>query len=409
MTFLQEKQSRRHFIFTMFVIGILFCSGFFLSWYHNLQMKQLLLDQELTIASSLLKQNVSADIIAVSFKNTEATKDGAEFLSMTGRTSELSSWMFASLRRPLPLFLLFSLLAAVIAGILLISGTLYFQKKRDCLYQKADEIISEYAEGNFQHHLPSGENGILYQLFSSVEQLATALQAKSALEHKTKEFLKDTVSDISHQLKTPVAALKLYLDIILQEPDNPETVQVFSEKSQNSLNRMEELILTLLKMMRLDAGSILFDKKHCTVQTLASHAAMDLRTRACRENKTLIFKGESDVSLYCDPSWTEEALSNLIKNALDHTKAGDTITVGWKSSPGLLRISVSDTGNGIDPEDLPHIFKRFYRSRHSSPGPGFGLGLPLAKSIIEDQGGMLFAESVYGSGAVFTISFLTDL
>src|SRR5699024_5324940 len=106
--------------------------------------------------------------------------------------------------------------------------------------------------------------------------------------------------------------------------------------------------------------------------------------------------------------WTQEALSNLIKNALDHTDAGGIVTVRWKTSPGLFRLSVADTGEGISPADLPHIFKRFYRSSHFSSS-GFGLGLPLARSIIEDQGGMIFVESAPGRGSVFTISFLTDL
>ena len=171
---------------------------------------------------------------------------------------------------------------------------------------------------------------------------------------------------------------------------------------------MEQLLLTLLKVMRLDAGSILFHRENCSVASLAEQAADDLMTRARLEQKNLIFEGDTDAQLFCDPVWTQEALSNLIKNALDHTCAGDTITVRWKTSPGLFRLSVADTGEGISPGDFPHIFKRFYRSSHSSSS-GFGLGLPLAKSIIEDQGGMIFVESAPGRGSVFTISFLTDL
>ena len=180
-----------------------------------------------------------------------------------------------------------------------------------------------------------------------MEQLASALQAKNSSEHKAKEFLKDTISDISHQLKTPVAALKLYLDIILQEPDNAETVKTFSEKAEASLNRMEQLILTLLKMTRLDAGSIPFHRENCSVAAMVKKAAGDLVTRACLEQKSLLFEGDADSLLFCDPSWTQEALSNLIKNALDHTCAGeDTVTVRWKASPGLFRLAVAGHRRG---------------------------------------------------------------
>ena len=409
MSFLQEKQSRRYFLFIFSAMAVLLCAGIFLTWYHGTQMKSLLFQQRLTIASSLLERKISPEAIAASFKNTSVSPAGASFLEETGYGEALSLWLIPSLRQSVLLFFLYALLMASAIGFLLFFGTLYFLRARNRLYIQAVKTISEFAEGNFQNHLPSEESGALFQLFLSVEQLATALQAKSSGEHKAKEFLKDTLSDISHQLKTPIAALKLYLDIMIQEPDNPETVKKFSLKSQSSLERMERLILTLLKMMRLDAGSIVFDKKHYPVPDLIRQSVRDHQTRAAVEGKTLLLKGPDDAVLFCDPSWTEEALSNLIKNALDHTRGGDTVTILWTSSPGLFRLSVEDTGEGIDPLDFPHIFKRFYRSGHSLSASGFGLGLPLAKSIIEDQGGTLFAESIPGRGSVFTISFLTDL
>ena len=408
MSFLRDRQCRRHFFFVLAVTFFFLCAAVFLSWNHLSWSAQLLFRQRETISSYLLSRNVSPDIVASALKNNTVSKDGANFLDIAGYGSDMPFPADSILFQNALLFFLFSLFAAAAAGFLLLLGTIHFLKARERLVRNAADIIVEFSEGNFQNHLPSGETGILYQLFFSAEQLATALQAKSSAEHKAKEFLKDTISDISHQLKTPVAALKLYLDIILQDSDNPETIRTFSKKAEVSLNRMEQLLLTLLKVMRLDAGSILFHRENCSVASLAEQAADDLMTRARLEQKNLIFEGDTDAQLFCDPVWTQEALSNLIKNALDHTCAGDTITVRWKTSPGLFRLSVADTGEGISPGDFPHIFKRFYRSSHSSSS-GFGLGLPLAKSIIEDQGGMIFVESAPGRGSVFTISFLTDL
>ena len=125
--------------------------------------------------------------------------------------------------------------------------------------------------------------------------------------------------------------------------------------------------------------------------------------------KTIQIEGKPEERLLCDPEWTSEALGNLVKNALDHTAAGGHIRIAWSRTPAMLQIQVSDDGGGIAPEDIHHIFKRFYRSRQSLDSPGIGLGLPLAKSIVEGQGGVITAQSTSGEGATFTVSFLTKL
>ena len=111
----------------------------------------------------------------------------------------------------------------------------------------------------------------------------------------------------------------------------------------------------------------------------------------------------------CDPEWTKEAIGNLVKNALDHTKAGGIICISWEQTPGIFRLSVADNGCGIAEEDIHHIFKQFYRSSTSSDRQGAGLGLSLAKTILEGQGGNLSVESSPGEGSIFHMSFLTDL
>ena len=127
--------------------------------------------------------------------------------------------------------------------------------------------------------------------------------------------------------------------------------------------------------------------------------------RAEREGKKILTEGDPGELVFCDFGWTKEAVGNLIKNALDHTKRGGTIRVSWNRSPMMVCLNVEDDGCGIAPEDIHHIFKRFYRSRRSGSRQGAGLGLPLAKSIVEDQGGNLSVESTLGEGAVFRMTF----
>lgn len=288
------------------------------------------------------------------------------------------------------------------------------------LFCDATGIVERYAANDFSRQLPELSAGALFLLFSQINTMAAGLKAQKEAESQAKNFLKSTISDISHQLKTPLAALSLYSEIILGEPDNPQAVRAFTEKSQSALRRMEQLTLSLLKLTQLDAGSISFSKTLCPVEDILSQALSQLSDRAEQENKRIDFEGTAGALMLCDPVWTCEAIETIVKNALDHTVAGDTITLACEQTPLALRLSVHDSGCGIAQEDIHHIFKRFYRSRHlpdsrqNSPGlsQGVGLGLPLAKSIIDGQGGTISVESTPGRGTIFTVSLpakLTEL
>ena len=125
-----------------------------------------------------------------------------------------------------------------------------------------------------------------------------------------------------------------------------------------------------------------------------------------RSRKELILSGDDDITLFCDREWMIEAVSNLVKNALDHTGEGGCIRMEWRVSASIVQITIKDNGSGIYPEDLHHIFKRFYRSRYSKDTQGIGLGLPLAKAIVEAHNGTIEVDSTLGRGTSFTMNFL---
>ena len=315
-------------------------------------------------------------------------------------------------------FILFIIADAFLLSAFLFGGTFLFFKKRDCLYQEAADTVKCFIDGDYSRHLPQNEEGTIYYVFHLIEELATILQSKNEAEHRTKEFLKDTISDISHQLKTPLADCSIYQEIMEKEPEQPDVIKEFSYKTGLAIKRMEQLIQSMLKLTRLDAGNIIFEKDECSISDLMEHALAELITRAGIENKNIIMPPRSaedfssdisDETLLCDRVWTSEAVANIVKNALDHTQPGDTVRISWECSPLMTRITISDNGEGIAPEDIPHIFKRFYRSQSASKTPGIGLGLPLAKSIIEGQGGVLSVKSTLGEGTSFTLTFLTKL
>lgn len=409
MSLNRDKQFKGFLLF-LCLFALLFVGAEIVLAIHQVNdMEVLWLTHDEAVASSLLEQGVSKETIVTALMNTEISEDGRSLLAAAGLGQQAETSLRPFLNQFQQTTLCMTLCAAMLLLFVLASGIFAFFWKRKRLYQQADRVLTNYINGDYSCHLPQNYEGGIFQLFSSVEQLATMLQSKNETEHKAKEFLKDTISDISHQLKTPLAALAMYQEIIENEPDNVETVKQFAAKMGVSLKRMEQLILSMLKITRLDTGNIIFEKNKCYVSELISHSINELTTRAKNENKQILVNGDDEQQLICDMAWTSEAIGNIVKNALDHTQAGGIVRITWDRTPAMFRIFISDNGNGIAPEDIHHIFKRFYRSQHSLDTQGIGLGLPLAKSIIEGQGGVISVQSEIGNGTIFTLSFLTEL
>lgn len=409
MSFYQDRQIRAYGLFLACISVCIVGMGMLLSSIQMNLAKDIYLSRSEAIAASLLAQDVPHTVIAAALTNTEVSEEGTALLAMVGVDATAESGLlpfYAQLQRS-------SFAAAAGMAILLVTGlfagTWVFFSARKRLYSQADQAVSGYLCGDFSQHLPRSSEGAIYQIFAQVEQLATMLQAKTETEHQAKEFLKKSISDISHQLKTPLAALTMYQEIIADEPEHPDTVLEFSAKMSVSLKRMEYLIQAMLKITRLDTGNILFEKDCLNVAALVSQSIRELTTRAERENKQILVDGDAGQQLVCDRDWTCEAIGNIVKNALDHTDSGGTVRIHWEHTPAMLRIFITDNGSGIAPEDIHHIFKRFYRSKRSLDTQGIGLGLPLAKSIIEGQGGIIAVQSDPGTGTTFTLSFLTEL
>lgn len=408
MKLLQDKQIRYFCCFLIFFILILLGSGAWLFSHQTESVKQMLFIRENTMISVLLEQGVSEDVIAAAIANAESGESGRDFLRKIGRTGN-------TVAEALPEFTEFRkeagrhiVSAAAWLSVFLMSGVFMFLWKRDRLYQKAESIMQQYIAEDFSGHLPQSNEGTIYQMFSAMDQFATMLQARGEARQKEKEFLKSTISDISHQLKTPLAALTMYQEIIAGEPDNPDTIRVFSEKMGISLKRIKQLIEAMLKITRLDAGGIVFEQQKNPVYEVVSHGINELKLRAKQENKEIVLKGDRNQTVSCDLEWTGEAIGNIVKNALDHTDSGGVVHIVWTLSTAMVRIQIKDNGSGISPEDIHHIFKRFYRGKKSLDTQGIGLGLPLAKAIVEGQKGVISVKSELGAGTTFTISFLTD-
>lgn len=301
---------------------------------------------------------------------------------------------------------LYVLVCYVSMGIFIFAGMYLYFREQEKMMEDAVIQIREYISGNQDARIDCDEEGELYRLFHEVNSLVAILNAHAENEANTKQFLKDTISNISHQLKTPLAALNIYNGLVQEEAKDFPTIKEFTALSEQELDRIQTLVQNLLKIAKLDSGTIALEKTEELLSDMMDCMERHFAYQAEQQGKHLIFCGDDTVMLLCDRVWLMEAISNLVKNAFDHTKAGNTIRIEWKQFASIVQITVKDNGSGIHSEDFPHIFKRFYRSRFSKDTQGVGLGLPLTKAIVEAHNGTLEVDSAPNYGTTFTINFL---
>lgn len=276
---------------------------------------------------------------------------------------------------------------------------------RDRQILAATAELSRFLGGDTSARLSDCGEGSLSALFAAINAMATSLTAHIETEKQGRQSLKNTISDISHQLKTPLAALSMYNDIITEERAEAEIVARFAQKSRRELDRMEGLIQSLMKLARLDAGTIELSKATKPLRDFLNKRAALFDTRAAREGKMIQVFGSEGIRLCFDEVWLGEAVDNILKNALDHTKSGDFVEISCEETAVTADIVICDSGEGIHPEDIHHVFKRFYRSRYSKDMQGVGIGLAIAKSIVEQHGGTVTVQSELGESTRFCMTF----
>ena len=289
--------------------------------------------------------------------------------------------------------------------LLMVLGAVCGYIKRN--YMKIDRFnddIVKIMEGAISTRLNDGEEGSLSKLAASINVMTSSLHSHIEKEKQDRIFLKDTLTNISHQLKTPLSALFMYTEIMKEEHVENKVIESFLDKSQRELERMRMLTASLLKLARLDAGFIELDRKRYILNDIIRQAVESFETQAANEDKTLLFADGNEVWYNCDREWMLEVLSNLIKNAMEHTGKAGSITVSLEETPLIVRMSVSDNGEGIHQDDINHIFKSFYRSKFSKNRQGTGIGLTLAKLIVEMHDGFISVDSMPGNGTIFVIN-----
>jgi signal transduction histidine kinase len=278
---------------------------------------------------------------------------------------------------------------------------LFFTYRRYAQIDRLSAYLRKINRGDYTLDVSDNTEGELSILKSEIFKVTVMLREQNEALCRDKTRLSNALSDISHQLKTPLTSMFMMTDLLYDEDLPDEKRREFTGRIRAQLERLEWLVSALLKLSRLDAKTVRFRRNAVPLVRLIEKAAAPLLIPMELKNQTLTVAG--DVVVRCDENWTGEALLNILKNCVEHTPGSGKITVECADNPLYTEIRISDSGPGIDPKDLPHVFNRFYRGKNAS-NDSVGIGLAMSAAIIEEQGGTIEAKAS-SKGSVFIVRF----
>lgn len=389
----------------VFVLGI--AASQVLAYVNALSLKSLVLTHDYELAGYLKQAHPElASELQEAFTAEKTAADmeaGRSLLGQSGYKHSMEIFLIPRVNGFYRASTAANLVFSVLLGFFALLVVLLFLKSHFKAIDRYNDEIAGIMEGNTAVRLEDSEEGSLPKLAASINVMTSSLYAHIEKEKQSRAFLKDILENVSHQLKTPLSALGMYNEIMRDEAVENEVISKFLGKSANELERMQVLITNLLKLARLDAGIIELNRKSHSLKEIIGKVAESFETRLQKEQKAFEIIADRDVEYSCDREWMYEVLSNLLKNAIEHTSPGNHIRVLLEESPLIVKLTVEDNGEGIHPDDINHIFKRFYRSRFSQNKQGTGIGLTLVKAIIEMHDGFISVESSGGKGTKFIV------
>jgi signal transduction histidine kinase len=308
-------------------------------------------------------------------------------------------------------WILISLQAAIVVVVtsgLLILSFLLFTNWRYRKISKLSSYLRRISNGDYSLDLRDNHEGELSILKSDIYKVTLMLSENSSLLKEDKVKLMSAISDISHQLKTPLTSMMVMADLLSSAKLTEKKRVEFTRNIRIQLERMEWLVSSLLKLSKIDAGTVQFKKDPISVPELIQKSVEAVLIPMDIKEQSLKIIGDENVNFLGDFNWTVEALINILKNGVEHTEKAGEITIRFSENPLYTEIEISDTGKGIAKKDLPYIFKRFYRGENAGVD-SVGIGLAMAYSIISSQNGDIQVTSEKGTGTKFQIRFYKQI
>lgn len=279
------------------------------------------------------------------------------------------------------------------------------EKDQNKEIKKIARCIEEINKKNYSINIDENSEDELSILKNELYKITIMLKEDAENSKKDKLKLKDSLSDISHQLKTPLTSINIMLDNILDNPEmDDKTKEKFIQNIKREITNISSLVGEILKLSKFDASVIKFEEQQVFIDDIVKSAISNVEMMAELKNINIEVNNQDNIKLVCDAKWQIEAVTNILKNCIEHSKDDSTITIDIDSNKIYKQITIKDNGEGIDEKDLPHIFERFYKGKNSSKD-SVGIGLALAKTIIEKDNGSIKVDSKKGKQTIFTIKY----
>ena len=287
-------------------------------------------------------------------------------------------------------------------GIAIIAVFAFFTIKRYRAISGLNDYLSLVCSGNYDLDIESNTEGELSILQNNLYKVITQLKTQNEVIEADKVYLADSLADISHQLKTPLTSMLVVSELLENETDADKRKE-FTDIINIQCEKMSWLIQTLLKLSKLDAGTIEIGSDEVAIRAVIDESLKPFLLTLDLRNIT-VEKNISDFTFTGDRAWSAEALQNIIKNCIEHTADGGRLEIETDETTLWGRVIIRDNGCGIDKEDLPHIFERFYHGKNAS-AESVGIGLALSKAILNKENAAVSVTSEEGSGTEFEIKF----
>ena len=340
-----------------------------------------------------------------SSQNTEQYEKGQKELSKYGiEIDKINS--IKLIENQMKTNLKLNILIIVLFSILWMTIIILYLRKRDKKIKQITNYINQIKNKKYDLNIEENTEDELSNLKNELYKITIMLKEESEISKKDKENLKMSVEDISHQLKTPLTSITIMLDNLKDNPNMEEkTKQKFIFEISKQVEWINWLVISMLKLSKLDAIVVQFYDEKINLKKFIGEIIKNLEIPIEVKNQKIIIDGNENVSFIGDYKWQQEAITNIIKNCIEHNANNGTIYINYEENSLFTKITIRDEGEGIPKEDLKHIFERFYRGKNSSEN-SVGIGLALAKNIIEKNNGMINCKSELDKGTEFVIKYM---
>ena len=394
-------------IIPLTILTIIICVVISMQTYSQYKKISVITNEKISeIIEYIIKENPTIDTKnIIQILNSNEYKDGEEELKKYGINIEEVNSIIA-VQKQMKTNIILNIILIVLFSVLYMAIIFIYLKQRDKKINQITQYINEIKNRKYDLNINENSEDELSNLKNELYKITIMLKEESEISRQDKEKIKMSVEDISHQLKTPLTSIMIMLDNLKDNPNMDEdTKQKFIFEISKQVDWINWLVISILKLSRLEADVVKFSNNKINVKKFIDEIIGNLEIPIEIKNQKISIEGDEDASFIGDYKWQQEAITNIIKNAIEHNKENGKITIKYEENVLFTKITIIDEGQGIAKEDLKHIFERFYKAQNYSDN-SVGIGLSLAKNIIEKNNGMINCKSEIGNGTEFIVKYM---